>query len=166
MSFEIEGLKELENNLKKIGGMPKKFVAPAARAGAKIAHKTAKDKAGQLKERSGNLVNGIIMKGERKPAGMAKKVYDIKMDPKMTELFVRKTKSGMRGVNKNGARVYKEGDYYYPAALEFGWIKRNGEKHEGYHFLRDSLIEPRDAIEDAMLDKLSKEIDKELKKRG
>lgn len=128
----------------KIGKSADKLVTPSAQAGAKISLAAAKAKA---PVETGALREGIILKGEKKKK--AKKVYQVGMDPKKTATFVKMV---------NGKR------YYYPAYQEYGYLRPDGSKEPGKHFLRDSLTEHNQEIEQAMLDKLIKTIDKALKK--
>ena len=146
--FEIEGLDELIETMNKLGELPQKTVTAAAKKGAKIVLDAAKQKAPQD---DGNLIRGIILHGERKTIN-GKKVFDIMMDPKMADIFVKTTVEGKR--------------YYYPASMEYGFIARDGKKIEGHHFLRDALIENADVVEKAVIEELSAKIDKELAKKG
>lgn len=158
--FEIEGLEELERLIKDVGDLPQKCVAAGARDGAKIALQAARNNA---PVDLGNLKKGIIMKGERK-SKRGKKVYDIGMDPKMRDVFSRQTATGKRRTVKNGKTTYKNGDYYYPASMEFGFMKKDGTKVPGHHFLRNSLTENKEAIEAKVLEKLNQMMDALLKK--
>lgn len=143
--FEIEGMKELEAAIKELGALPQKCVTGAAKDGAKIALTAAKALAPMD---TGDLKRGIVMKGERAKRG--KKVYDIGMDPKMNDVFVKTTEKGER--------------YYYPASQEFGFLKSNGEKVPGKHFLRDSLVNNAAQIEAKIIEKLTQLIDKAWQK--
>ena len=148
INYEIEGLEELVGLVKELGKLPQKVVTQSAKDGGQIALASAKVLAPEGPTK--NLRKGIIMRGERKVVS-GKKVYDIMMDPKMNDVFVNTTKDGKR--------------YYYPAAVEYGFITKKGRKTEGKHFLRDALTNNADKIERAILDKLIKGIDKELSKR-
>lgn len=141
-SFEIDGWDDLEKMIKEMEKLPQKCVTNSAKDGAKIALGAAKQKA--PKGETGNLKEGIILKGEKKKVN-GKKVYGIMMDPKMNDVFVKES---------NGKR------YYYPASQEFGFITRNGKKTPGKHFLRDSLIDNKEQIENKVVERLAREIDK------
>ena len=142
VKFEIEGMKELEKTIRKLGKLPQKCVTKAAKKGAQIALKAAKQKAPFL---TGALEEGIILKGE-KTRRKGKKVYQVTMNPAMNDVFVKTTKDGKR--------------YYYPASQEYGFITKNGGYVPGYHFLRDSLVDNKEQIEKTVVEVLSKEIDK------
>lgn len=147
MNVEIEGLDELERMIKELGKLPQKCVTGSAKEGAKIARAAAKLLA---PKEDGDLRKGIILKGERKPPGKAKKVYGVGMDPKMNDIFVKYGSDGKR--------------YYYPASMEFGFVTKKGVKTEGHHFLENSLTNNKEAIEAKMIEKLSQLIDRELRR--
>ncbi len=142
VKFEIEGMKELERTIRELGKLPQKCVTKAAKKGAQIALKAAKQKAPFL---TGALEEGIILKGE-KTRRKGKKVYQVTMNPAMNDVFVKTTKDGKR--------------YYYPASQEYGFITKNGGYVPGYHYLRDSLVDNKERIEKTVVDVLAKEIDK------
>ena len=142
VKFKIEGMEELEKTIRKLGKLPQKCVTKAAKKGAQIALKAAKQKAPFL---TGALEEGIILKGE-KTRRKGKKVYQVTMNPAMNDVFVKTTKDGKR--------------YYYPASMEYGFITRDGGYSPGFHYLRDSLVDNKERIEKTVVDVLAKEIDK------
>lgn len=142
VKFKIEGMKELERTIRKLGKLPQKCVTPAAKKGNNIALKHARENAPW---RFGDLANGIIQKGE-KLRKRGKKVYQVTMDPKKNDIFVKTTKDGKR--------------YYYPASMEYGFITRDGGYSPGFHYLRNSLTENKEEIERVTVDELAKRIDK------
>ncbi len=142
VKFKIEGMKELEKTIRKLGKLPQKCVTKAAKKGAQIALKAAKQKAPFL---TGALEEGIILKAE-KTKKKGKKVYQVTMNPAMNDVFVKTTKDGKR--------------YYYPASQEYGFITKNGGYVPGFHYLRDSLVDNKERIEKTVVDVLAKEIDK------
>lgn len=144
-SFKIDGMKELERSIRRLGALPQKCVTKAAKAGAKIAQKAAIKNAPYKK---GNLRRGIILQGEKRKIG--KKVYDIMINPEMNDIFAKVSKSGKRS--------------YYPASMESKFRTVNGRVIEGKHYLLKALTQNAPAIEQKMVDVLSKEIDKELGK--
>lgn len=143
-SFKIDGWDDLEKTIKEMEKLPQKCVTNAAKDGAKIALAAAKAKA---PEDSGQLRKGVILHGEKKTV-TGKKVYDIMMDPAMNDVFVKEVK---------GKR------YYYPASQEFGFITKDGKKTPGKHFLRDALVDNKAEIENRVVERLAKEIDKVMK---
>ncbi len=140
--FEVEGLKELERTIRQLGKLPQKCVTPAAKKGARIALKAARAKAPW---ETGELSNGIVLKGER-ARKKGKKVYQVTLDPAKNDIFVKTTKDGKR--------------YYYPASMEYGFITRDGGYSPGFHYLRDALVDNKTAIERTVVDELAKQIDK------
>lgn len=142
VDFKIEGMKELERTIRELGKLPQKCVTPAAKKGARIALKAARAKAPW---QTGELSNGIILKGE-KTRKKGKKVYQVTLDPAKNDIFVKTTKDGKR--------------YYYPASMEYGFITRDGGYSPGFHYLRDALVDNKTAIERTVVDELAKQIDK------
>ncbi len=142
VKYEIEGMKELERTIRKLGKLPQKCVTPAAKKGARIALKAARANAPW---ETGELSNGIVLKGER-ARKKGKKVYQVTLDPAKNDIFVKTTKDGKR--------------YYYPASMEYGFITRDGGYSPGFHYLRDALVDNKTAIERTVVDELAKQIDK------
>jgi hypothetical protein len=135
-------MKELERTIRKLGKLPQKCVTPAAKKGARIALKAARANAPW---ETGELSNGIVLKGER-ARKKGKKVYQVTLDPAKNDIFVKTTKDGKR--------------YYYPASMEYGFITRDGGYSPGFHYLRDALVDNKTAIERTVVDELAKQIDK------
>lgn len=142
VDFKIEGMKELERTIRKLGQLPQKCVTPAAKKGARIALKSARAKAPW---ETGELSNGIVLKGER-ARKKGKKVYQVTLDPAKNDIFVKETKDGKR--------------YYYPASMEYGFITRDGGYSPGFHYLRDALVDNKAEIERVTVEELAKRIDK------
>ena len=142
VKFEIEGMKELERTIRELGKLPQKCVTQAAKKGARIALKAARANAPW---ETGELSNGIVLKGER-ARKKGKKVYQVTLDPAKNDIFVKTTKDGKR--------------YYYPASMEYGFITRDGGYVPGFHYLRDALVDNKTAIERTVVDELAKQIDK------
>jgi len=59
-----------------------------------------------------------------------------------------------------GKKVYKITTTWYAQFKDLGFTTRNGEKIEGSHFLRYALTVHYDEIRNAIVDELSKGIDK------
>lgn len=142
---KVEGMKELERMFKQLERVPQTVATKSARAGATIALRDAKANA---PIDSGELKSGIVLKRERKvKAGKA--VYDVMMDPAKNDIFVKTTADGKR--------------YYYPASQEYGYIAPDGSYIPGYHFLRDSIEDNVNAIEQKVIDTAKKTVEKILK---
>ncbi len=139
---EIEGLKELERTIKKLGQLPQKCVTKAARQGANVALRTARLNA---PIDSGDLRKGIVLKGEKSRI-RGRKVFQVTFDSKMNDVFVKESNDGKRA--------------YYPASQEFGFITKSGRYVPGYRFMRHSIEGNEKAIEKRTIEVLSKEIDK------
>jgi hypothetical protein len=139
---EIKGMFALEVAVRRIGEVPKKVVTKAARAGAKIAYKSAKANA---PHKTFALRNGIIMRVEKQKT-VGKRVFDIKMAPKMDDIFVDISRAGKRA--------------YYPASQEYGFLDRNGRKVPGKRYLKRAIDANKQAMENAVIEVALKEIDK------
>jgi HK97 gp10 family phage protein len=139
---EIRGMRELQQTIKELGKLPQKCVTKAARNGAKIAQKDAKINA---PVDQGNLKRGIVLRPE-KSRTQGKKVFQVTFNRNMNEFFVKVSKDGKRA--------------YYPASMEYGYFAKNGRYIPGYRFMRKSIDNNEQLIEDAMIDVLAKEIDK------
>lgn len=78
--------------------------------------------------RFGDLQRGIIPSAyAERTAAPDKVVYDIFMDPKMNDTFIKFTKSGKR--------------YYYPASQEYGFRIGRARKQPGLYYMRDTAVE-------------------------
>jgi len=138
--YKIKGMKELEKLIKDLGKLPQKTVDKAARSGADIALRPAKENA---PVESGTLKEHIVT-GAEKSKVTGKKVYRIGMAP--NDDFVKISKEGNRS--------------YYPASQEFGFITRDGGYVQGKHFLRDSIDQNAEQIKKKVVEVLTAEIDK------
>ncbi|CEG26009.1 HK97-gp10 family putative phage morphogenesis protein [Bacillus sp. B-jedd] len=139
---EIVGLKELEKTIKRLGKLPQKCVTKAARKGANIGLKAARQNA-PVDE--GNLKKALVLKGEKSKI-KGKKVYQITFDPKMNYVLVKESKAGKRS--------------YYPASQEYGFQTVNGGYIPGYRYLRHAAEDNKTAIEKETVKVLTDEIDK------
>jgi HK97 gp10 family phage protein len=144
--FKIEGMKELEKAIKKLGQVPQKAVTPAARKGMNIAIKNARINA---PEETGELKGGMKLIGE-KSKRKGKKVYRIVFDRAKNNVFQKKNKEG----KVTG---------YYPVSQEYGFFTRNGRYIPGFHFAEKGLTENANKIEKTIVDEMGKRIDKALK---
>ena len=142
MKYKVEGMKELENTIRKLGKIPQSCVTKAARKGANIPFKTAKQKA---PEDTGLLKKGLMLKGE-KSRFKAKKVYQVTFNPAYNDFFAKVSKEGKRA--------------YYPASQEYGFKTVNGRYIPGFHYLKESIDDNARSIEKTIVDVLAKELDK------
>ena len=144
-NFKIEGMKELQKSIKKLGQVPQKCVTPAAKKGMNIALKSAKKNA---PEDTGELKAGMKLIGE-KSRTKGKKVYQVVFDRSKNDIFQKKNKEG----KVTG---------YYPASQEYGFFARNGRYIPGFHFMKRSMEDNRGAITKKIVNEMSKNIDKAL----
>jgi HK97 gp10 family phage protein len=148
--FKIEGMKELEKAIKKLGQVPQKAVTPAARKGMNIAFKDAKINA---PVDVGNLKQGMKLIGE-KSKYKGKKTYRIVFDRAMNKFFQKPVKNPGPG---------KKDTAYYPVSQEYGFFAKNGRYIPGFRFVEKGLTENANKIEKTIVDEMGKRIDKALK---
>ncbi|MEH7391770.1 HK97 gp10 family phage protein [Bacillus sp. JJ1474] len=144
--FKIEGMKELQKSIKKLGEVPQKVVTPAARKGMNVALKAAKK--GGWVDQTGQMRKGMKLVGERSKH-KGKKVYQVVFDRAKNDVFQKKNAEG-------------EVTGYYPASQEYGFYTKDGRYIPGFHFLENSLEENSGTIEKTIVDEMSKQIDKVL----
>lgn len=149
VKFKVEGMKELEKSLKKLGKVPQKHVTASARKGMNI---SLKDSKANAPYDTGALKKGIKLKGERARV-KGKKVYRIVFDSAMNDVFQKKSKKG----KVTG---------YYPVSQEYGFFAKNGRYIPGYRFISDSLTNNVSKIEKTIVTEMKKKIDVEIAKGG
>lgn len=147
MKVKIEGMKELNRSLKRLGEVPQKHVTASARKGMNVAFKDAKKKS---PIETGELKGGIKMVGEKSRI-KGKKVYQVVFDRAKNNVFQKKNKEG----KVTG---------YYPASMEYGFFARNGRYIPGYHFLKRALEENSGKIQKTIIEDMQNKIEKELNK--
>lgn len=149
VNFKIEGMKELEKSLRKLGKVPQKHVTASAKKGMNI---SLKDSRANAPYDTGMLKKGIVLKGERSRS-KGKKVYRVVFDRAMNDVFQKKNKEG----KVTG---------YYPVSQEYGYFAKNGRYIPGYRFIRDSLTDNVSKIESTIVSEMKKKIDAEIAKVG
>jgi len=147
--FKVEGMKELEKSLKKLGKVPQKHVTASAKKAMNISLKEARANAPYD---TGALKKGIILTGERSRV-KGKKVYRVVFDGTMNDVFQKPNKDGkITG--------------YYPISQEYGYFARNGRYIPGFRFISDSLTDNVSRIEKTIVTEMKKKIDAEIAKAG
>lgn len=147
--FRIDGMKELNRSLTKLGKVPQKHVTASARKGMNIVLKSAKAKA---PVDDGDLKKGIKLNGE-KSRHKGKKVYQVIFDSAMNDVFQTKDKEG----NING---------YYPVSQEYGFFAKNGRYIPGYNFMHHALSNNAPTVKKVMITTMKTKIDQEIAKAG
>lgn len=149
MKFKIEGMNKLQNSLKKIGGVPQKYVTPASKKAMRIVQKDAKSDAPYL---TGDLERGIILAPE-KTKTKGKKIYRVVFDRAMNDVFQKPNKDGkITG--------------YYPVSQEYGFFAKNGRYIPGYAFARGALEKDAPKVAETIISTMQKKIDTEIAKGG
>lgn len=149
VNFKVEGMRELQKSLKKLGEVPQKHVTASSKKGMNIVLKQAKANAPYD---TGALKRGIKLVGE-KAKTKGKKVYRIVFDRAMNDIFQKKNKQG---------KVIA----YYPVSQEYGYFLRNGEYMPGLRFIHDALNENTQKVAQTIVDTMKKKIDEEIRKAG
>lgn len=85
--LRVEGMNKLAKSLEELGKVPQKYVTSASRKAMTAVKNQSKEKAPY---ETGNLRQGIIVKGE-KSHDKGKKVYRIIFDPRMNDIFQKKS---------------------------------------------------------------------------
>ncbi|KLU65724.1 hypothetical protein DEAC_c23540 [Desulfosporosinus acididurans] len=135
----IEGLDELMAKFKQLEDVPQTVVTSAAKTGATMALKFAQ---ANLQPRNGSFL-GRQGKTEQHQGGDLMKALKLKAER-----------------SSKGKKVYKITTTWYAQFADLGFTTRNGKKIEGSHFLKYALTEHYDEIKNAILEELSKGIDK------
>lgn len=149
VNFKIEGMKELEKALRKLGDVPQKHVTSSSRKAMNIVLKQARATAPY---ETGALSKGMKLVGERSKT-KGKKVYQVVFDRQYNHIFQKPNKDGkITG--------------YYPVSQEYGFFARDGSYIPGYRFIHDSLAENTGNIDKTIVDEMKKKIDAEIAKVG
>lgn len=149
VKFKIEGMEQLQKNLKRLGNVPQKHVTGSAKKAMNIVLKEARANAPVL---TGALKRGMKLKGE-KSRNKGKKVYQIIFDPAMNDIFQKKNAKG-------------EIIGYYPVSQEYGFFARNGRYIPGYRFIHDALNNNIYRVEKVIVDEMKRRIDIEIARAG
>ena len=135
----IEGIDELIAKLQQVEKLPQSIVTKAAKTGANMALKSA---LANLQPANGEFL-GRQGRTEQHQGGDLAKAMKLK-----------------REKSPKGKCVYKIDTTWYARFADLGFTTRSGKKIEGKHFLKYALTEHYDEIKDAMLEELSKGVDK------
>lgn len=152
VNFKIEGMRELEKTIKKLGKVPQRSVTKSAKKGMSIALNSAKSKSPYL---TGELEEGIKLYGEKSKV-KGKKVYRVIFDPDKNDIFQKKNKEGKVTA-------------YYPVSQEYGFRivdPETGEQigfHEGLFFVSKGFNENGYKITKTIVEVMGKEIDKAMR---
>ncbi len=157
VNFKVEGMRELNRSLEKLGKVPQKHVTSSAKKGMNIVLKQAKQEAPYD---TGALRKGMILKGE-KSRYKAKKVYQVIFDPSMNDVFQKP----VQNVGESGSPNAKN-PAYYPYSQEYGYFARNGKYIPGFRFIHNSLADNTQKVEKTIVTTMKQKIDKEIAKAG
>jgi ribosomal protein L2 len=138
-----DDLKDLERDIKRMEKFPTQYLKQAVAKAGKLILSQVKIRA--PKGKTNALVDALILVPEKKTK-TGKRVIQITYD---------------RAYNSQLAKISKDGKRsYYPASQEFGWIKENGQKEPGRHFMRNSADAAAPGFEvmviNTMMDRINK----------
>ena len=157
MRFEIDGMKSLQKNLKRVGTVPQRCITKAAGKGANVVRREIRS---EVPVRTGALKRGIIRTGERSRL-TGKKVDAFMFNPAMNDVF-------QKPIKNPGEAGGKSDHAYYPASMEYGFLTRSkggGYSYvPGYHFMRDAAEASSTAAKQEMINVLNQELEKEWAK--
>lgn len=151
--FKVEGMRELEKSLKKLGKVPQKHVTASARKGMNIVVKQARADA---PVDSGLLKKGIKLEGEKSRL-KGKKVYRGVFDEKYNDFFQKPVKNPSKGSRSIA---------YYPFSQEYGYFLRDGRYMPGLRFMKSGLTDNVSKIAKTIVTEMKKKIDAEIAKGG
>ena len=147
--FRVEGFKELERSMRRLGKVPQRHVTSSSRKGMNI---VLKDSRNNAPVDQGYLKKGMKLHGERSRQ-KAKKVYQVIFDPRWNHVFQKPNKDGkITG--------------YYPISQEYGFFAKNGRYIPGYRFIHNALNSNTRQVEKTIVREMKKKIDAELRKGG
>lgn len=135
----IEGIDEIIAKFKELEDVPQSIITKSAKKGATMA----------LKYAIANLqpVNGAFLgrrgKTEQHQGGDLQKALKLKAERSI-----------------KGKKVYRINTTWYAQFKDLGFTTRKGKKINGSHFLKYAVTEHYDEIKDAMIQELSKGIQK------
>lgn len=158
MTIDFSDFVRLEKSIKQLGKLPQKCVTKAAKKGARIVQKEARNNSPDVNS-LGYLKEGIILVGERSKKKKGKKVYQVVFDSGLNDVFQKKIKNPGKYGGKNPTA-------YYPASLEYGF-KTGGEKgySPGFRFMRNAAEDKESETVKVITDTLINALDKEWAKR-
>lgn len=152
ISFQVEGLHELQQQLDDIGKLPKRSLTAAAKAGMAPILAQARANASPY-NKSGMMKKGIKSITET-PNKRNKAVYRINWWSKYSDFYRKKIKNpGIYGGKKNPA--------YYPQSVEWGYPMKK-RKVAGKYFVRSAIEAHQAESSQIIIDTLMSEIDKLL----
>ena len=149
VQFKVEGMRELQKSLKRLGDVPQKHVTASARRGMNTVLKESRANA---PVDTGALKKGMKLQGERS-RHKGKKVYQVVFNKKYNEIFQKKNASG----DITG---------YYPVSQEYGFFARDGSYIPGYRFIHQSFASKAKEMEKTIVKEMKKRIDAEIAAGG
>lgn len=139
---------DIINGVNNLGKLPTSSITGPVR---KAATKTKKLARMFAPCRSGALRKGIVVRPKKERTRQkGKVVYDIWMDPGMTDIFVRNTRAGKR--------------YFYPGSMEYGFRTKFG-KEPGHYFMKTAVEVMEPVYEQFVIDDTNRKLDAQWEKK-
>lgn len=152
--FYLEDMAKFRRTLDKVGSVPQKVVTKAAGKGRTVVRRAIR---GEVPVDTGTLKRGIVSTGERSRS-KGKKVYQLRFDPALNDVFQKPIKNPGEAGGKNPKG-------YYPASMEYGYLTRSkggGLSYvPGYHFMREGAEQSSRAAKTTMIRTATAELEKE-----
>lgn len=151
---DLSDLLDLQDAIERLEKVPKRCVKQAVGAGARVMRKHIKARA--PKGKTGNLRRAIRVVHEKHKGRDPKAGSQITFDRKYNDRLAKTSKSGKRS--------------YYPVSQDAGWqiTRKNGKSYriDGQHYMVRLSAESYPAAEQAMVEKLTVQLDKEWRKKN
>lgn len=141
----MDDLKKLERDLKRMEKFPTKFLKGAVHKAAKPLLAEAKARA---PKKSGTMIAAMILHDEKSKT-TGKRFTQVTFDSAYNDRLAKESKTGKRS--------------YYPASQEFGWIKQDGTKVPGKHFMRDAADAKESEFDKIVIEDMMGRIEKAWK---
>ena len=146
--LDARDMYKLEKSIKRLGDLPPKLVAQAARQGANVILRQARIDAPKY---TGLLRRAITVKSE-KPRVKGKRFFQVTFNKKYTDQLAKISKANKRS--------------YYPVSQEYGFLTRSGTKVPGKRYLRNAADSKAEEFKRVAMKELIERVDKEWKKNA
>lgn len=149
---DLSDLLDLQDAIERLETVPKRCVKQAVGAGARVMRKHIKARA--PKGKTGNLRRAIRVVHEKHKGRAPKAGSQITFDRKYNDRLAKISKTGKRS--------------YYPISQDAGWriTRKSGRSYriDGQHYMVRLSAEAAPAAEQAMVEKLTVQLDKEWRR--
>lgn len=134
--------------------VPRQALAKGVRKGANNILREAK---GDAPVYSGTMANSLKLKTEKGNTRKMKVVIDVMFDPALNGIMSKPVSK--EGAGKYGGTPNSEGNYYYPASMEYGFRTAKGWQ-PGHYFMKQARDENDGVFPSIIEQALKDEIDR------